>query len=78
MIKIIIDPEYADDPKLIDQKAKLEKAFEDWPCPQGSMGFIQLSNNPNNKSFRNCVGSGKTTEEFINHMNKALYPHLAK
>ncbi len=54
MFKIIIDPDYHDDPQLIEQKTKLEPYFADWPCDGDKEGYIILSHNPEKKEIMDC------------------------
>jgi hypothetical protein len=77
MFQIIIDPDFIDDPKLNEQKAKLEPHFKDWPCTPGREGYIYLSNDTAKKKFMDCRASPYVSSiEIAEIMQKILYPHL--
>lgn len=73
MIKVIIDPDFINDPKLIEQKSKLDIAFADWQCSPGKEGMIILSHDPEKREFNPCKEN--SAEDFMKVYNMALHPH---
>ncbi len=74
MFKIIIDPEYVNDPDLQEQKRKLEPHFANWPCQEGKEGYIMLSHNPDKKEIMDCRHWWQSdSKEIESILRKVLY-----